>query len=1399
MARLIQPKYGAPPQNDGERRLIDFLLSRLPPSRPDCKHFVGWDEYGKHGPEFLLIPNAEYPDSSARFLEVDAILIAPHACYVIETKDWGPKIRGDDWGWILNDTRERPNPHKALNYKCRVIRSIVGKHSPDLMNRVWYQSLVVISRDQVDLQISGRFAETTHRLDEELVTFLRDSHRLSTPKKVEQNAIAQYQKELATILCGAGRGQTAEPLRIADYEVEEKLTETEGCVEYLARSRFGNKKSPLKRLRVFRVPYVADQKLRKEQQDRILRDYAALEAIGDHPNIVAFRGISDWESEQVVEVLDWSESGSLRRLMQTSTFTLEQRLAIVKGIAIGLKAAHAKGIIHRDLRPENVLMSDRGPQLMNFDRSFLSDSGQVTVWKQPTEDMDRRYLPPELCAPPGTAKAVSSSDLYSLGAIFYELLTGTIPYDAPEALQAAGGRLPPDSLPSRRVGGLPTWIDDVVEQLYTSDLGYRYKTADEFLFDFAEKMSRSPEPGTRKEPPQSLGESAEEPPPGVPMAPGTRVGDFRIVQFIHSGGFANVYEATHVLQDVAYALKVNNESVQLSSLISEFGMLSNLKHPNIVQVHWNGQLPNGRFYLAMELLKGESLREYVYGDQRMPAPEVLKVGHDILAALRYLHEPEQAKGQLTGKSLYHRDVKPENIIWVQNRGFVLIDFNISKEASRSKTFAGTSPYLAPDLIKGVHIDWDESGDLFALGVTLYELMTKRYPFSGQVAQLDEEPTDPRNFTDCENFSDDTCRFLMKACHTKRADRFKTAAEMEAALRELESKALFTPKAPPSAETPFALTADEIGKPNYNPFVRRLRRLYSQAKHNNVGTRGLDEVALSTYVSTKLDRELIPEILNGQHRLVLITGNAGDGKTAWIQQLEKQTGNSTPLPTKNGSRFQIKEVPFVSNYDGSQDEGSTQNDDVLESFLSPFYGMTDLTQAKEGRILAINEGRLVEFLGAPERKSQLGFLYEAVDKYFNERADSDLPPGLIVVNLNWRSVVAGSKDQASLMEMQFQALLKPEFWLPCDKCEHRDKCIIRHNAASLGDTAAGLTIRTRMAKLFEAVHLRRQMHTTMRHLRSTLAYLITRDLGCEDIPPLLGGQDRLKYASLAYWNISDSAANDSGNEERLIQLLRNIDVGKVSRPGMDRDMHFLSLAEMPLLEMANRTHDYPGALLLAEQKSVLDQIPGTAEPSVLDGIRRHHSMMVRKLYFEGRSAEADRRLPHGSMTFFNEVLEGKAGRVDDARRMIIHAVSLSEGCRNDRVSRENICIAANAEKDPRWHSFRLFPANDFEVYTPTIGKLGRYLEHAPDRFVLRHRKDIKIVLEVNLDMFELLSYVEKGFSPSMNDLQGRYVELIIFKNMLQHLPYRSVVLTENQQEFFRIQADAGNSLVLAKVE
>ena len=164
-----------------------------------------------------------------------------------------------------------------------------------------------------------------------------------------------------------------------------------------------------------------------------------------------------------------------------------------------------------------------------------------------------------------------------------------------------------------------------------------------------------------------------------------------------------------------------------------------------------------------------------------------------------------------------------------------------------------------------------------------------------------------------------------------------------------------------------LTGLEPARPNTNPYVAYLLTLYSQSQRSNSGTRGLDALSEQLYVETALDRELIPAVLAGEFRLVLITGNAGDGKTAFLQKLaararDEQAVMDDSLP--NGCRFTLRGRRFLSNYDGSQDEGDQPNEAVLDTFFAPFQGADAAAWPDdETRLIAINEGRLIDFFAS----------------------------------------------------------------------------------------------------------------------------------------------------------------------------------------------------------------------------------------------------------------------------------------------------------------------------------------------------------------------------------------------------------------------------------------------------
>src|SRR5207245_1509170 len=147
-------------------------------------------------------------------------------------------------------------------------------------------------------------------------------------------------------------------------------------------------------------------------------------------------------------------------------------------------------------------------------------------------------------------------------------------------------------------------------------------------------------------------------------------------------------------------------------------------------------------------------------------------------------------------------------------------------------------------------------------------------------------------------------------------------------------------------------ANNTHKPHPHEFLT----IPIQSDSSTKRTRGYDP---KTYAHTKLDAKLTPAIFNPKTKLVILSGNAGDGKTAYIQKVESHAQNQGAqhfLQTDNGCSFTLNGTSFQTLYDGSQDFQGAKNDAVLAGFFNEFEG----DKAPTGpitRIIAINEGKL----------------------------------------------------------------------------------------------------------------------------------------------------------------------------------------------------------------------------------------------------------------------------------------------------------------------------------------------------------------------------------------------------------------------------------------------------------
>ena len=680
----------------------------------------------------------------------------------------------------------------------------------------------------------------------------------------------------------------------------------------------------------------------------------------------------------------------------------------------------------------------------------------------------------------------------------YEMMVGKTPFNDTITFKALGTF--PDNLLPSKVKNLPEWMDVVVKHTITLDPEERFQSADE-LIEYITSHAYQTTDKDKKEEEKKKEKSFDlkDLKPTDTITPELVLGEE-----LGKGGFGRVFKAKHILQNKYYAAKLFDKATSAQETINEFEALKDLHNDHIVKFVYNGVSNQGLYYTLMELLNGQNLSDFTKGDLRLPINEIYKMMMHILDALVYMQE----------RGVYHRDIKPNNIVWDNQQRYVLIDFNISTALDNDSAFAGTRPYMPPDLIKSRHeVDWDNSADPFSLGVTLYELLTHSYPWSGSdpCPKINVPPTDIRFYNSPrQTLSEQFADFVMKSIITDKTKRFTSAKEMKEALEKIGVDGLLKDQKKAIITVAKGEGFEELDIVDY------INSLYSQSRHGNAGTRAaLTQSAFDklTYTETKLHRKLIKDIEGGKYKLVIITGNAGDGKTALIHEIENRGANQTMIEGLNGSRFDIGGVSFESNYDGSQDEDDKLNDDVLRTFFNPFMGLSDYNQASCGRIIAINEGRLVDFLST---QPDLKLLHDNIDNYFYKGGKVNLLPGLMVINLNLRSVTAKDENGESLLHSQIKKLTNPDLWSKCDSCPIKEQCFIKYNVNTFQDVNASDEVISRLEWLIRTIVYKRELHITMRDLRSFIAFMLTSDYSCEQVKLMTEHISADKMPPEFYW-------------------------------------------------------------------------------------------------------------------------------------------------------------------------------------------------------------------------------------------------------------------------------------------
>ncbi|HVG23547.1 MAG TPA: protein kinase [Thermoanaerobaculia bacterium] len=279
---------------------------------------------------------------------------------------------------------------------------------------------------------------------------------------------------------------------------------------------------------------------------------------------------------------------------------------------------------------------------------------------------------------------------------------------------------------------------------------------------------------------------------------------YRVLSLLGAGGMGEVYLASDDRLGRRVAIKILPEAVGRDEeaklrMLREARAVATLDHPNVCTIYEVGEHDDGRPYIVMQFVEGETLFDRLR-QARMSPSEVLDVAMQVAAALDEAHS----------HGIIHRDVKPMNVMLTPRGQVKVLDFGLAKFTaardtsvtdhleSRAGIITGTAPYMSPEQLRGAPID--ARSDIFSLGVVLYEMVTGRRPFerTSTVATItailfeDPDPIDEPGFSAF-------VPIIRRALAKEPSKRYSTAAQLLDALNDIKARPKSSPPRTRSAE------------------------------------------------------------------------------------------------------------------------------------------------------------------------------------------------------------------------------------------------------------------------------------------------------------------------------------------------------------------------------------------------------------------------------------------------------------------------------------------------------------------------------------------------------------------------------------------------------------------------